>query len=166
MYTLFLNCNYPWEREIPKGKPKEITDYKTNFEIIKGTARLIAMKDGDIYIEECDYYWGIRLERFFLRNATSKWGIDIESVIRSINWELDNWYRDIQYNKRRGDPDPNIRLEDYLLKPQHEVVLWVYLKTLDVNTRAPMLAAHPIKIKKPELPSDFIKKLQGKEQDN
>ena len=85
MQIEFLNCNYPNEYKIPKGKPKEI---KASFEIKKGNNSLIVNGKNEIWLKEGSFYMGIRFEP--VRGHTFD-NIKAWETISEINTALYNW---------------------------------------------------------------------------
>ena len=111
---MFLNCNYPNECKIPKGRPKEITPKSISLELKKGNHRLIALTNGNIYLVHDGYYFGIELPKFLTK---SMFGISVFETIGRINIALLNW------GSGRG------RLYYQLSNPDHGL-LQKYLLTL------------------------------------
>lgn len=85
---MFLNCNYPNECKIPKGRPKEITPKSISLELKKGNYRLIALTNGNIYLVHDGYYFGIELPKFLTKNI---FGISVFETIGKINIALLEW---------------------------------------------------------------------------
>lgn len=83
---MFLNCNYPNEFSIPKGKPKELKQVK--LEIKKDKIRLLVSDSGNVYFVENGYYFGIELPKFLVKNA---FGVNIFETIGKINIALMGW---------------------------------------------------------------------------
>ena len=85
MQIEFLNCNYPNEYKVPKGKPKEI---KASFEIKKGSNSLIVNGKNEIWLKEGSFYMGIRFEpaRGHMFDDIKAW-----KTINEINMALYNW---------------------------------------------------------------------------
>jgi len=83
---MFLNCNYPYECKIPKGKPKNLKNIK--LEIKKGKHKLLITSMGDIYFVDDGYYFGIELSKFLVKNL---FGVNVFETIGKINIALLDW---------------------------------------------------------------------------
>jgi hypothetical protein len=83
---MFLNCNYPYECKIPKGKPKNLKNIK--LEIKKGKHKLLIAPMGDIYFVDDGYYFGIELSKFLVKNL---FGVNVFETIGKINIALLDW---------------------------------------------------------------------------
>ena len=83
---MFLNCNYPNECRIPKGKPKELK--KAKLELKKGSLRLIVDTNDNIWFASNGYYIGIELPRFIVKNM---FGVNVFRTIGNINLALLDW---------------------------------------------------------------------------
>lgn len=83
---MFLNCNYPNECRIPKGKPKELKHIK--LELKKGKLRLIVSTDNNVYFVEDGYYFGIELSKFLVKTV---FGVNVSETIGKINVALLEW---------------------------------------------------------------------------
>lgn len=82
---MFLNCNYPNECKIPKGKPKGM---KPTLEIKKNGTRLFVESNGNVWLMKDHYYFGIVLRKFIAR---SMWGVNVTDTIGQINLALLDW---------------------------------------------------------------------------
>ena len=85
---VFLNCNYPKECKIPKGRPKGITPKSIKMELKKGNLRLLVLTNGDVYFVKDGYYFGIELPKFLTKNM---FGISVFETIGKINIALLEW---------------------------------------------------------------------------
>lgn len=83
---MFLNCNYPNECLIPKGKPKELKHIK--LELKRGNIRLLIDRNDNVYFVENGYYFGIELSKFLVKTI---FGINAFRTIGKINMALLGW---------------------------------------------------------------------------
>lgn len=83
---MFLNCNYPKECKIPKGRPKELK--KIKLEMRQGKARLIVDMNDNVWLVDSSFYFGIELPRFIVKNI---FGVDIFATVGAINIALLEW---------------------------------------------------------------------------
>ena len=83
---VFLNCNYPNQFKMPKGKPKEIK--KTKLELKKGTLKLLIDQNNNVWFVQDGYYWGIELPKFLIKNL---FGVNIFETVGKINIALLEW---------------------------------------------------------------------------
>lgn len=83
---MFLNCNYPNECKIPKGRPKDLKRIK--LEMRQGKARLIVDMNDNVWFVDGGYYFGIELPRFIVKNI---WGVNIFETVGAINIALLEW---------------------------------------------------------------------------
>ncbi len=83
---MFLNCNYPHQFQMPKGKPKALK--KAVLEIKKGNKRLIIDSQNNAWFVSEGYYFGVVLPKFIVK---SMWGVKIFETIGKINLALNDW---------------------------------------------------------------------------
>lgn len=82
----FLNCNYPNEFKVSKGKPKCLK--KTRFSMKLDGTTLIEEKQGTVYFTiEKGYYYGIELDLKYNRFGI----IDKVQTVNAINIQMINW---------------------------------------------------------------------------
>lgn len=82
---MFLNCNFPGECKIPRGKPKGL---KFSLEMKKNGVRLFAENNGNVWLMKDHYYFGIELPKFIVKNI---WGVRVFDTIANINLALLDW---------------------------------------------------------------------------
>ncbi len=89
---IFLNCNYPNKPLIPKGIPRECRTKKNRIlEMKMGKVSLIALANGNIYLGEDGYWFGIVLDKFIVINA---FGVSVVPTLGNINLALWQWAKE------------------------------------------------------------------------
>lgn len=83
----FLNCNYPGQFMVPKGKPKELKNARFEMKLNKTT--LIEQERGTVWFREGNsaYYVGIKLD---LKHNSLKM-IDTHATVSAVEQKLMDW---------------------------------------------------------------------------